>query len=394
LIQFNILLLILMFDVRSPFSAVTADLGFEAGPGKLAALQPLILKRIKDHSSSAAIQSSIKGFSGGARERVEGGGIVKGGLVRPAGIARPEFKRPEPRASVLGLQSLGQKKREENEAKDGNRRSRISFDSAEDGGPDAAAAPGAEPGGGGGEPSSAPAGRRDHSRAHYRHRLGADTPSHPGGVDSDAADRIASKSRRAPRDGPQVFSSSAAAARADGAATSDAAGPAGRRADAGGWEDGPGTRTPSTVALGGPPSAAATPLATPARTSVDQWDIVASAGGAGPGGGVRRGRDSGMLPSLTASLLNTPAGGGGGGGGDGADAAERALEAAQKDAELEREWYDNDESGGYTLAVSVSWRYTLALAGFVYPPASYSGHSYTLVMLSGGGRTIYIYIYI
>ena len=110
--------------------SVIADFGFQAGAGKLSTLHPLILKRIKDHSNTAAIQSSMSGFSGGARERVEGGGIVRGGLVRPAGVARPEFKRPEPRASMLGLQSLGQKKREENEARDGGRglAGRMSFD--------------------------------------------------------------------------------------------------------------------------------------------------------------------------------------------------------------------------------------------------------------------------
>eukprot|EP00292_Cryptomonas_paramecium_P015015 CAMPEP_0113712432 /NCGR_PEP_ID=MMETSP0038_2-20120614/31384_1 /TAXON_ID=2898 /ORGANISM="Cryptomonas paramecium" /LENGTH=129 /DNA_ID=CAMNT_0000638949 /DNA_START=89 /DNA_END=475 /DNA_ORIENTATION=+ /assembly_acc=CAM_ASM_000170 len=61
--------------------------GLTGAVGKLVGLHPQILKRIKEHASSAASQSSMSHF--GLRERVEGGGISKGGLIRPAGVARP-----------------------------------------------------------------------------------------------------------------------------------------------------------------------------------------------------------------------------------------------------------------------------------------------------------------
>jgi hypothetical protein len=62
----------------------------------------------------------MTGFSGGAARECDGGGrrnneAGPGDRVRPAGVTWPEFKKPESRPSALGLQSLGQtKKREEN----------------------------------------------------------------------------------------------------------------------------------------------------------------------------------------------------------------------------------------------------------------------------------------
>jgi len=89
--------------------AATADIGLKADKGKLAQVHGTILKRVEEHSNSAKMQGSMAGFSGGAREQLQGGGIAKGGLIKASGD-KPVFKKP---ASMLGLQALAAKKRAE-----------------------------------------------------------------------------------------------------------------------------------------------------------------------------------------------------------------------------------------------------------------------------------------
>lgn len=91
---------------------VRAELGVAVGSKSFVPLQGKILQRVTDHANTANVQSSISTFKGGSRERVEGG-ITKGGLVRvaPSGD-KPIFQKPAARTSMLGLQSLAEKKRE------------------------------------------------------------------------------------------------------------------------------------------------------------------------------------------------------------------------------------------------------------------------------------------
>lgn len=88
-----------------------AELGTTDCP-HLGELQRKILARVQDHAKGAQLQSSVAAFSGGVRERVEGGGITKGGLIRAIGD-KPVFKKPEARSSLLGLKGLAAKKRED-----------------------------------------------------------------------------------------------------------------------------------------------------------------------------------------------------------------------------------------------------------------------------------------
>lgn len=174
-----------------------AELGTKDMP-HLGELQRKILARVQDHAKGAELQSSVAAFSGGARERVEGGGITKGGLIR-AGGDKPVFKKPEARSSLLGLQSLAEKKREEEGISLPVKRGRMSFEGQEDLGDSQADAGGA----GEWKKKEGTAGRPN-----YRTK-GSETPSVGSGLNVEARDRIQEREKGRSREGAMSFSTTA-----------------------------------------------------------------------------------------------------------------------------------------------------------------------------------------
>jgi pre-mRNA-splicing factor ATP-dependent RNA helicase DHX38/PRP16 len=312
-----------------------AELGTTDVP-HLGELQRKILARVQDHAKGAELQSSVQAFSGGVRERVEGGGITKGGLMR-VGSDKPVFKKPEARSSVLGLQGLAAKKREEDGVVLPSKRARMSFEGQED-------TAGAEDAGA--EAGESRAKDRPAGRPNYRSK-GSETPSAGVGLNAEARDRIQERERGRGRDGGISFSS---AGRGEGerddrqrddrpAARRDGAGSDSVRSKASTWE--PDTPVRSQVGS----SVANTPV----RSSVDQFDIVANIGqgrvppkaaGTGSSGAARWGSSARAEASreqdrdgdrpLTA-----------------AEKERQQREYEAKEQELDRDWYDNDEGGAF-----------------------------------------------
>lgn len=201
--------------------AAAADIGLKADKGKLATVHGTILKRVEEHAASAKMQGSMAGFSGGAREQLQGGGIAKGGLIKVTGD-KPVFKKPEQKTSMLGLQALAAKKRAEEgrsalclqpthlrqprrtrRAQTASRdaivlvldepslrrpepkKAKLSF--GDGGDEDKEEQQGGE--GGGAKLAGIKA------KPQYRNRA-PDTPSHHGGVDREAAERIEERNKR------------------------------------------------------------------------------------------------------------------------------------------------------------------------------------------------------
>ena len=309
-----------------------AELGTTDVP-HLGELQRKILARVQDHAKGAELQSSVKAFSGGVRERVEGGGIAKGGLIR-VNSDKPVFKKPEARSSMLGLQGLAAKKREEDGVVLPSKRGRMSFEGQED----SAGAEDAGADGGDSRKKDRPAGRPN-----YRTK-GSETPSTGSGLNAEARDRIQERERGRGRDGGMSFSSAGrgeedrddrpAARRESQGPGSDSV-----RSKASTWE----SDTPVRSQVGS--SVANTPV----RSSVDQFDIVANIGqgrvpakatgtgssGAGRWGSSSRGESSREQDRDRDRPLTE------------ADKERQRKEYDAMEKELDRDWYDNDEGGAF-----------------------------------------------
>jgi len=319
----------------------------ELGAGKdvphLGELQRKILARVQDHAKGAQLQSSVAAFSGGVRERVEGGGITKGGLIRASGD-KPMFKKPEARSSMLGLKGLAAKKREDDGTSLPVKRARMSFEGQED------AAGASADAGESGDWKKKEGGAA--GRPNYRTK-GSDTPSSGSGLNTEARDRIQDRDQGRGRDGAMLFNSKGGRERDDRddrpAVRSDSRAPSrpgtdSVRSQASTWE----SDTPSRYGGGGS-SMSNTParssVNTPARSSVDQFDIVANIG-------------QGRVPS---KATGTSTFGGSSSrldparGGDRdkdrplteAEKEEQAKEYEAMEKELDRDWYDNDEGGAF-----------------------------------------------
>ena len=318
-----------------------AELGVRDVPN-LVKLQCQILARVHDHARSARLQSSVSAFSGGARERVEGGGIMKGGLIRaaPSGVG-PEFKKPEARgSSLLGLKTLASKKRGDGTSLPVKRaHNLISFEAQED-------AQGVHPDDGG---------RVKHcegvTRPHYR-RKGSEVFSHGSGLDMEVCDRIHARDKASGRDGAPSLRKSGGDGghnRRDGGggdardggdnrsrlqsrASSDTA----LSQDITRWES--DTRSRCEGGSQRDPSVANTPV----RSSVDQFDIAANIG---------HGRVSASAAPCSLGAIVR------GGAEDELFVERKPLTTAEKERqkkeyetmerELDRDWYDYDEGGAY-----------------------------------------------
>lgn len=318
------------FDDKAKGTLGTKDLPH------LGELQRKILARVQDHAKGAQLQSSVAAFSGGVRERVEGGGITKGGLIRAGGGDKPVFKKPEARSSLLGLKDLASKKREEEGTSLPVKRGRMSFEGQEDST---------------GAPIEAESGAREWKkkegaagRPNYRTK-GSETPSVGSGLDVEARDRIQERDKARGRDGAMSFNSSG---KGDDSSERNYA----PRGDS--WSRGAGSESvrskastrwesDTPVRHGGSQSGSSV-ANTPVRTSVDQFDIVTNIG-------------QGRVPADRGD--SSRSGGAGSSRGESSRGAERdkPLTEAEKqlrhkeyeamEKELDRDWYDNDEGGAF-----------------------------------------------
>eukprot|EP00960_Hanusia_phi_P005981 172567-Hanusia_phi.AAC.5 len=277
-------------------------------------LQRKILGRLSEHASSVKMQQSMAGFSGGARERVEGGGIKKGGLLR-INSDKPVFKKPEARQSVLGLQSLAQKKRLE-EGITLPKRGRMSFESQEENALDDQVADS-------GNRASGSKGQR-----HYRVK-GSDGRSQQD--DNDGAKRHRDNSGQSSRRNDDDYRKKGDSdlETSEYIRSSRGLGSESVRSAASTWEpDNPSGRQS--------PSINGSVSSTPARTSVDQWDIVASTGTkpererAEAYGKSLRDYRSGTATNRTSEMSK-----------------EEKREYEEMERALDRDWYDNDEGGTF-----------------------------------------------
>ena len=317
------------FDDKAKVALGTKDLPH------LGELQRKILARVQDHAKGAQLQSSVAAFSGGVRERVEGGGITKGGLIRASGSDKPVFKKPEARSSLLGLKDLASKKREEEGISLPVKRGRMSFEGQEDS-TDA--------------PSDSNNDDRDWKkkeggRPNYRTK-GSETPSVGSGLDVEARDRIQERDKARGREGAMSFNSSSRgdnsssernhASRGD--SSSRGAGSESVRSKASTrWE----SDTPSRY---GGSQGGSSVAHTPVRTSVDQFDIVTNigqgrvpdtAGSRSIGAGSSSSRpDSSKGADRDRPLTET-------------EKLQRQKEYEAMEKELDRDWYDNDEGGAF-----------------------------------------------
>jgi hypothetical protein len=271
-----------------------SELGTKDVP-HLGELQRKILARVQDHAKSAQLQSSVAAFSGGVRERVEGGGITKGGLIRASGD-KPVFKKPEARSSMLGLKGLAEKKRENEGTALPVKRGRMSFEGQEDSVDNSGDA------GGVGEWKKKEGGSA--GRPNYRSK-GSETPSAGSGLNVEARDRIQDRDKGRGRDNAMSFNSSGKPeddreqARSGNSARADSRAPgseSARSKASTAWE----TDTPSRY---GGSHGGNSVSNTPARSSVDQFDIVNNIGQGRPpakaGGGSDRFGAGSSRPELS-----------------------------------------------------------------------------------------------
>ena len=275
-------------------------------------LQRKILGRVTDHAASVKMQQSMAGFSGGARERVEGGGIMKGGLVR-INSDKPVFKKPEARQSVLGLQSLAQKKRLE-EGITLPKRGRMSFESQEENALDDQVA------------DSGSNSRGSKGQRHYRVK-GSDSQQD----DNDGAKRHRDNYGQSSRRNNDEYRKKGDSDLETSENTRSFRGPGSEsvRSSASTWE-------PDASSGRQSPSVNGSVASTPARTSVDQWDIVASTGTkpererAEAYGKNLRDYRSGTTTTRTSEMSK-----------------EEMREYEEMEQALDRDWYDNDEGGTF-----------------------------------------------
>ncbi|WIA41331.1 hypothetical protein OEZ86_004928 [Tetradesmus obliquus] len=143
----------------------------------------------------------------------------KGGLIRREAGERPMFKVPAPKTSLLGLDALARQKRaERGEPEAAAKRPKLAFEQAEDE-PDnsssAAAAASMSTAAAGSSGSQQQQQQQQQQRRFRGQRL--DTPSHPGGVTSEARESLeAAKQRQRERDRAGVFASTSAGREREG----------------------------------------------------------------------------------------------------------------------------------------------------------------------------------
>ncbi|KAF6263292.1 P-loop containing nucleoside triphosphate hydrolase protein [Scenedesmus sp. NREL 46B-D3] len=126
----------------------------------------------------------------------------KGGLIRREAGERPMFKVPAPKTSLLGLDALARQKRaERGEPEAAAKRPKLAFEQADDEPDNSSAAAASTATAAGGS-----SGSQQQQRRFRGQRL--DTPSHPGGVTSEARESLdAAKQRQRERDRSGVFAS-------------------------------------------------------------------------------------------------------------------------------------------------------------------------------------------
>jgi len=303
-----------------------AELGLSAGGKSFVPLQGQILQRLQDQANTAKLQSSISTFKGGVREQLTGG-ISKGGLIRVAPSDRPVFKKPDARPSGLGLQALAEKKRQE-EGVTLLKRNRMSFEGQEDGAGD------------GDDIAPSLSGAAGGGKRQYRTKA-PDTPSVGSGVDRDAQERIAERERERRGGGIAASTSGGGPREGDRERERDRGGDRERerdrergargrdseRSSASTWE----SSTPRR-------SAAPSVSSTPQRTSVDQWDIVASGARGGDRGASlsRGGREDERWRAVQGDRPR-----------DRQLTKEEEAEMEERERALDRDWYDNDEGGTF-----------------------------------------------